>query len=253
MVLITLLTDFGMRDSYVASLKAKILSFDQSINIIDISHEIDKYHIQQGAFVFDSVYREFPKGTIHLIGLDTGFMSDDYLVVRTENSFFIAPNNGFLSLLTDFNPLQIVKVARKEKTSFHLKNEIVAVACALTQGIVLSELGEEIEEMKTVLLNTPRFVEDELIGSVVFIDSYGNIITNLHKGDIEKYAEGKSIEIKLRREYINQISLDYQTKGGGKCIALYNSEGYLEIAMTDANASKLLGLSYESPVSIKFK
>jgi len=253
MALITLLTDFGYRDSYVASLKAKVYSIDHTINVVDISHDIDKYDIQQAAFIFNTVYKEFPIGTVHLLGVERAYEACDYLIIKTKEGLFIAPNNGILSLLEDFNPLQIIKISRNQENSFVLKNELIEIACRLSLGQGTSEFGVEILDFDKKNLSKPVLKDDEIIGIVVFVDSYGNLITNIHKDDIEKKSNDGQVGVKIGREYIKTIETGYKTGKEARCIALFNSNGYLEIAMTAANASKLLGVKYESVVTVNFK
>ena len=253
MALITLLTDFGYRDPYLASLKAEFFTINSSLNLVDISHDIDKYDIQQAAFVFNLVYRSFPSGTVHLLGVEQAYTPCEYLIVRTEDAVFIAPDNGVLSLLKEFSPLQIIEITRKEENSFVMKNELVKIACGLAAGASLLDYGKEVEDYKKIFAPEIILKEDQIIGNVVFVDSYGNLLTNIHRDIIDVTRGEREIEIKVGREYLSVISKDYKVGKEARCIALYNNDGYLEIAMTAANASKLLGVKYESIITVSFK
>jgi len=253
MALITLLTDYGYRDPYLAALKANLFSISSIINIVDISHDIDKYDIQQAAFVFNRVYRDFPKGTVHLLGVEQAYTKCDYVIVRTEKFFFVAPDNGLLSLLEEFDPKQITRIERQKRNSFVVKNELIEIVCALVEGQEMSSFGAELEELKKAFPQEIRLTDDQIVGSVLFVDSYGNLVTNIHRSIIEVTAVERSFEIKVGREYLTKISLDYKEEKEARCIALYNSDGYLEIAMTAANASKLLGVKYGGVITVNFK
>lgn len=253
MALITLLTDYGYKDSYVASLKAKILSLDASVNIVDISHDIEKYHIPQAGYVFNRVFREFPSDTVHLIGVEHPYEACDYVLVLSEEGVFVAPDNGVLSLLRNFNPTEIVKLNIPKRSSFVMKDYLVEVAVKVSKGDGLSEFGKEVSSFKELIPKDLRMTDDEIVGSVIYVDGYGNLMTNIHKAALEMTGRGRDLEIKIGREYLTRINDDYKEGREARCIAIFNSCDYLEIAITDGNASTLLGLKYDSPVTVTFK
>jgi hypothetical protein len=134
-----------------------------------------------------------------------------------------------------------------------LKNELIEIVCGLAEGIEMLKYGVEIDVFKKIFAQEIRLTSNQIVGTVVFVDSYGNLLTNIHRDIIEVTGAGRLIEIKVGREYLTKISQDYKEEKEACCIALYNNNGYLEIAMTAANASKLLGVKYDSIITVSFK
>ena len=252
MALITLLTDFGYKDPYVAGLKAKILSFDQSINIVDISHDVQKFHIQEASFILNNIFREFPNDTVHLIGVELALETCNFVIVKGEGALFVLPDNGILSMIKGFRATQVVKITIEKKSSAIMNDYLVDVACGLAQGRDPLSYGQEVDEMAKAFAAEIKITEDRIIGNVVYVDSYGSLITDLSKSVIESTAGGRSFEVKVVREYIKKISEDYKYKEAS-VIAIYNTRGYLEIAITGANPSKLLGVRCGDLVQVLFK
>jgi S-adenosylmethionine hydrolase len=252
MALITLLTDYGYKDPYVAGLKAKILSFNQAIHIVDISHGVQKFHIQEASYLLNSVYKDFPKGTVHLVGVELAFTPCDFLIVSADGYLFVIPDNGILSMIVGFKAEQVVEIDSDTKTTDVFKDKLVEIACGLSEGRSPLEYGKEIGGMELAFCSELKVTADELTGSVVYVDSYGNLITDIPKEIIETTSYGRVFEVSVGREYVKKISEDYK-EGEATVIAVYNSNGYLEIAMTEASASKLFGLRCGDLVTVKFK
>ena len=152
MAIITLTSDFGHRDAYSAILKATILNKKPDATLVDISHEVDKANIAQGAFIVGAAFRNFPEQTIHLISVDSLSTVDNIIIAaKIENHFFIAADNGLLSLVSELNPEKVVLVSEKEKTTFPARDIMAAVAVDLANGVNLDDLGHEYPDMKKFL------------------------------------------------------------------------------------------------------
>lgn len=259
MGVIALLTDYGLKDPYVARLKGKLLTLDSSLEYVDISHEVDKFHLPQAAYLLGNVWRDFPEGSVFLVGVEHPYEFSNYIICESENRFFIAPNNGLLSLLRNnsrSNSIEfenIIELSFDEKSSFVFYQNILELGVRIQNGERTSSLGKSIEDIKRFTLDEIKFENNELTGKVLFVDSYGNIITNIHKDIIEVNGVGRSYEILVGREYISRVDTNYQIGAEARCIALFNVDGFLEIAITDANASELLGVKGEASLSFDNK
>lgn len=252
MALITLLTDYGYKDPYVAGLKAKILSCDQSLKYVDISHDVEKFHIQEASFILNSVFRDFPEGTVHLVGVESAVEPCDFLIVEAEKYLFVVPDNGILSMIVGFKATRVVKIAIDKNGTAIFKNNLIEVACGLAQGKDALDFGDEIAAMSKAFVSELKITSDELTGNVVYIDSYGNVVTDIPKTLVEATAVGRPFEIKVAREYIKGVNEDYK-QNEASVVAVYNTNDYVEIAITEANASKLLGVRCGDLVQVLFK
>lgn len=270
MPIITLTTDFGHKDAYVAILKAQLYQQLESPEIVDISHQIDPFHIGQAAYVVRSVYRSFPENSIHFIGVDFNQTPEQQLLVaQLNNHFFVCADNGFLSLLEpELNPTQCVKLTLAQLSS----NEKAIEAMAhLYRGGALSVIGALTTEIKKRTQHVPTInvQKNEIQGRVLHIDSYGNVITNITKKVFDSIRQHRAYMIHARNHTFNQIYNDYhevirydlpkeKREEDGKKLALFNKQGYLELAIYKGNptygggASSLFGLSYLDPIRITF-
>lgn len=270
MPIITLTTDFGHKDAYVAILKAQLYQQLESPEIVDISHQIDPFHIGQAAYVVRSVYRSFPENSIHFIGVDFNQTPEQQLLVaQLNNHFFVCADNGFLSLLEpELNPTQCVKLTLAQLSS----NEKAIEAMAhLYRGGALSVIGALTTEIKKRTQHVPTInvQKNEIQGRVLHIDSYGNVITNITKKVFDSIRQHRAYMIHARNHTFNQIYNDYhevirydlpkeKREEDGKKLALFNKQGYLELAIFKGNptygggASSLFGLSYLDPIRITF-
>ena len=274
MSIITLTTDYGLKDHFVGSLKGKILSEYSDASIVDISHDIDPFNTAQASYIISASYNSFPKGTVHIIGVDLEINKENkHVVMQWNDHFFIAADNGILSMLSQkIIPQKIVTITIHDR----LHNEatdldvFVKVACHLAKGGALSVIGKEIESLKQVTDLQVVLAEDgtQLKGNVIYIDHFGNAVTNISKKQFLECAKGRPYEIAFKTQTIKNIlpyysaiaiSDKYPVKYyEGEKLAIFNEAGFLEIAifrsnpLTVGSASTLLGLNYRDVVSIKF-
>jgi S-adenosylmethionine hydrolase len=253
MPIITLTSDFGHRDAYVAILKATLLTLDANITLIDVSHEIDPANIAHGAFLIDSAYANFPKKTVHLIAVDSlGTSENKFIAMELEGHYFIGADNGLLSLVSEFEPDQVVLISQGEKTSFPAKDIMAAAAVKLANGAILNDVGTAYTEMKKFLKRSVKANKQEIVGNVAHIDHFGNLITNIQKRDFDILSKGKKYTIGIGKEYITQLHCSPSEVEAGDCFVLFNHMGLLEIGIKNGRAAQLLGLEYDSSVWIKF-
>lgn len=256
MAIVTLLTDSGEIDHYVAAIKAKILGVNPGLNLIDISHKILPCDIAHGAFVLKSVFRDFPKGTVHLVGVDaSGGRDDQPIALQLEDHFFVGTDNGLLGLISDKNHQHAVTLnsVTPVQTTFPEKDILAPAAARLASGVAITTLGKPMTSFKKMLNRQVKATRRIIAGHVMKIDNYGNLITNILKQDFDILSKGKSYTIQFGGEKARRIQTDYHQVEQGDCFVLFNSLGLLEIGINKGNGSELLGLQYDSPINITFE
>jgi len=254
MAIVTLTSDFGHRDAYVAILKATLLRHDPAINIIDVSHEIEPSNVAQGAYVIGSAYANFPEKTVHLIAVDSlGTTDNKFIAAEIEGHFFIGADNGLLSLISEWEVENVVLISEKAKTSFPAKDILAEAAIKLANGAELKKIGSAYLEMKKFLKRSVKANKQEIIGHVAHIDHYGNLMTNILFRDFEILSKNKKYTIAIGKENVDEINYSPSDVEAGDCFVIFNHMGVLEIGIKNGNASQLLGLQFDSVVRIKFE
>ena len=276
MSIITLTTDFGYKDHFVGAIKGTISNELKDAKIVDISHTISPFNIQECAYILKNSYHAFPKGSIHIVGVDAEpTVENQHLAVYVDGHYFILANNGVSTLITaEIKPDNIVElqIPNAHPGPFPMMEVFVKVACHIARGGKLEVVGKKFTDLKELKEFAPRITNkgDTLIGSVIYIDNYGNVVTNIQKSLFEAYRKGRDFELLARNKKITQIVNKYseiinfdleksQRKGPGDLLALFNSSGYIELAIyksdlnTVGGASSLLGLNYRDTVIINFK
>lgn len=254
MALVTFLSDFGDKDYYIPAVKAKMLSINPQLNIIDISHRIDSFDIAHAAFILKSTFRDFPKGTVHLIGINTtGTMTDGYIGVKLEEHIFVGPNNGILSLLADQEPGIMVKFAdiHVQDTPFPTKDILAPIAAKVASGAAIHDFGGPLTHFKKLISRQSKVTRDQILGHVVHVDVYGNLITNIKKEDFDTVNPGR-YSVDFNREQLKKLNLGYDEVEPGDCFAFFNSLGLLEIGISHGDGAGLLGMKMDSVVYINF-
>ncbi len=256
MAIVTLLTDSGESDHYVAAIKAKILSINPGLTIIDISHKISACDIGHGAFVLKSVFREFPSGSVHLTGVDSaGNKEDAFIALQLEDHFFVGVDNGLLGLISEKNHQQVVQLnaVNPIRTTFPEKDIFAQAAAKLASGVSITSLGKPLSSYKKMTDRHVKANKRIIAGNVIRVDGFGNLITNIPKDAFETLSTGKTFTIQFGGEKFRRIHKNYFEAEPGDCVLIFNSLGLLEIGMYKGHASELLGLKYDSPVNITFE
>ena len=255
MAIVTLLTDSGETDHYVASIKAKILGVNPGLTLVDISHKIQACDIAHGAFVLNSVFRDFPKGTVHLVGVDsTGNAETAAICLQLEDHFFVGSDNGLFGLISDKQHQQLVDInsINSVVTSFPEKDIFAAAAAKLASGVAITTLGKPMTSFKKMIGRSVKATRKIIAGHVIRVDNYGNLITNISKTDFDILSKGKTFTIQFSGEKFRRIHTNYFQADQGDCFLIFNSSGFLEIGIYKGRANDLLGMDYDSSVSILF-
>lgn len=258
MGIITLTTDLGHKDFYQAALKGSIISQFPAVKLVDISHEIPSFDIQYAAFVIKNAYPYFPQKSVHLIGIDSVFNQNSrYLALQYNGHYFIGTDNGLFSLILDGPPTEAVEINIIQDLKylhFPLTDIFAKAACHLAKGGKLTDIGDPVEGIVDRTLVQPVVEKDSLRGSVVFIDSFGNVISNISKELFNKVQRGRNFVLYFRRnETIDQMSWHYNEVPEGEKLCLFGITNYLEIAINKGNASGLLGLNKGDIIRVEFK
>ena len=250
MSIITLLTDFGSDDEYVGVMKGVILSRCPSVSIVDITHQIDPQDIAQAAYMIPASYRFFPAGTVHLIVVDPGVGGQrDILALDHAGHVFIAPDNGVLTLLMNAEKSDtIVRIHREDfflepvSATFHGRDIFAPIGARIVNGTGLEELGTKIEVADAVHLadlNCRRSQSGELVGKVISIDRFGNLITNIDSNSLTSLRQNDTdfrLQIHIGSHIITNLTDTYGSAAAGSALALIGSRNYLEIAVNCGNA-----------------
>ncbi|HTD40984.1 MAG TPA: SAM-dependent chlorinase/fluorinase [Mucilaginibacter sp.] len=258
MAIITLTTDLGDKDIYQAALKGSILKLLPAVNIVDITHSVAAFNVQQAAFILKNSFYYFPEQTVHLIGIDTVYNSDTkYLAVRYKNHYFVGSDNGIFSLMFDSEPDEIVEINIMQDLKFlhfPLTDIFVKAACHLAGGGKLSEIGLPVAGMEKKMNLQPIVEKNMIKGAVIYIDSFQNVITNITKEFFNKVQQGRQFTLSFKRnETINHLSWHYNEVPEGEKLCLFGISDHLEIAINKGNASGLLGLNLGDSVIIDFE
>lgn len=273
MAIITLTTDFGIKDHYLAAVKGTIYTEIPEITIVDISHQVTPFNYNEAGYIIKNAYANFPKGTIHIIGVDAELSStQQHIAMLFNGHYFICANNGILSILcSEIHPEKIIEITTHQTAhdNFPVKTVFTKVACHLARGGNLDVIGRPFNQLKEVSNVTPVINTDEtsIIGHIQYIDNYGNVITNINKELITKIARGRSYKVNLRHFSFDTVYNSYgdcmqntttdHNSQDGKRIVLFNSSNFLEIALYKSSlktggASSLLGIKYRDTVSVTF-
>lgn len=258
------MTDFGEDDFFVASLKGVIAKVNPSVRIIDVTHRIPSYDIRAASFVLFSSYKYFPPGTVFLIVVDPGVGSNrKILLAKTKNFFFIAPDNGILSLaLEEEETEKLIEVKNKKfflpelSSTFEGRDKMAPVAAWLSKGISCEEFGAEVKEYKKLKSQKPVLKGKEIIGHIVYIDKFGNLITNI-PGQMLDSLRAKSRKAKLALRIkgleIGSFVHDYSNAKKGEPVFLIDSLWMVEIGAREASAAKKLKAKRGDEVRISIR
>ncbi len=256
MHIVTLTTDFGTQDFYVGALKGALLMRSPDLQLVDISHHIPPFDIVKGAFVVQHSWLEFPAGTIHLIGVncvyDAGYR---FVAAFRHGHYFIAPDNGLLSLLfDDLTPNDLRQLVVPEKGHFLVKNIFADAVTHLVSGEPFEELGEYPAPLLQRISIQPVITPSRIRGTVVHVDNFDNVIVNIRQEVFEKVANHRPFSLFFRRnDPITRLSGNYCDVPVGETLCLFNSTGYLEIAINLGRAATLLNLKVEDVVEVVFE
>jgi S-adenosylmethionine hydrolase len=245
---ITLLTDFGTKDHYVASMKGVILSINPQCTLIDITHQVRPQDIREGAFLLANTYSYFPKGTIHLSVVDPGVggIRKPILLV-TPHHFFVGPDNGLFTLVTQREKVKKVIVLTQQKyflpkpsTTFHGRDIFAPVAAHLSLGTQPNAFGYQTHSWVRIGFGKPVIRKGKLLGEVLHIDAFGNLVSNIGEKIFFRCTKGHPCVIWIGKKKIHGLGKGYWEGKPGEPMAFFGSSGYLEISMNEGNAQNTL-------------
>ncbi len=275
MAVITLTTDFGIKDPSVGSVKGALLALLPDVNIIDITHAIAPFNIPEAAYIIKGAYKSFPQGTVHIIGVDSELSPENkHIALLLDGHYFVCANNGIMSMLSNhIAPQKIVEINihNQVHTSFPALDVFVHVACHIARGGDLGVIGKPIDSIKPIRDLTPNVSDDQtkIMGYVIYVDNYGNVVTNISRDLFLKTQKGRSYKVNARNYTFETIYETYtdivnfeipasERQDEGKKLALFNGSDFLEIALYKGNtghvggASTLMGLRERDVVTVNF-
>ena len=273
MSIITLTTDYGVKDHFVGALKGKLLSEFPEAVIIDISHNIDAFNVAEAAYIIGAAYSSFPKGTVHLIGVDIELSAENqHIAMQWKDQYFVCADNGILSIL-------IQKIVPQKLVTINIHDRLpndatdldvfVKVACHLAKGGLPNVIGKELKAIKEITELQATVQDNQIKGYVIYSDHLGNAVTNISKKMFLETGKTRSYTIQFKNQTIKTILSKYSDVAvsdkyplkyyEGEKLAIFNEAGFLEIALFRSNpdsvgsATSLLGLNYRDLVTIDFK
>lgn len=259
MSIITLTTDLGTKDHYSGALKGTLLSHSPQVNLIDVTHEVSHFNIIEAAFVLKGCYDKFPEGTVHLICVDPEGGGDSAgVMMLLDGHYFVAADNGVLSLIRERNLAPVLKIDEDKMNvgrtgkAFRAMSLLAPAAAHLAEGRGMEEIGTE-HHMREVLWGEPVYTDNSLRGTIVFIDHFGNAITNITKEEFLRVRADRSFTIYVRNKRFTRIVSSYRDVSKGEGLALFSENGHLEIALREGSAAQLLGLKEQDMLTVEFK
>lgn len=261
---ITLLTDFGYRDHYVAAMKGVILSICPEALVVDIAHGVPKFDVRAAAYVLRGAYKYFPPGTIHVVVVDPGVGTERRaVVVKSRNYVFVGPDNGVLSLALAEDGVEEARVKENRDlmlpqvtSTFHGRDVFAPVAAHLARGAPLSSVGRRVERLEEPGFARPLLEEGRLACEVLYVDDFGNAALNVDEEMLRELGVSYGVELVVEvqgRKLVLKLLPSYGHAPEGAPLLLVNSEGFLEVAVNRGSAAEVFGLSPGSRVRIRIR
>lgn len=254
--IVTLTSDFGLQDHYVAAMKAVILGINPEVRLIDISHQIPPQDIMAGAWVLRNSAFLFPKGTIHLAVVDPGVGSDRKpVIVEINGHFFVGPDNGLFSLLAEeeYHARTITNHSYwngGNSNTFHGRDIFAPSAAHLSKGVAPEKFGNTIEELVSYRWASPITDNEGIQGMVLHIDHYGNLISNISADQVKQVQERGKFKIYVGSAILNRINTTFSDVSDGEPAAIIGSSGMLEVIINKGDASEMLSVQKGASISV---
>ena len=243
---IALLTDFGLTDNFVGVMKGVILKINSRVRLVDITHQVAAHDIAEAAFLLKGSYKYFPRGTIFLVVVDPGVGSKRRpIIIRSKNYLFVGPDNGVLEPAACADGIrEIVAIENKRyflkpvSGTFHGRDIFAPVAAYLSKGQKPNVFGRLLDSLKQSGIPLPEVSKGTLKGEVVYIDRFGNLVTNIDEGLFKHFRRNKKFKIKIKDTKIDSLAGSYEAVRPGKPLAIFGSFGSLEISVNKGRAEK---------------
>lgn len=265
MAIITLISDMGVKDHYVAAVKGAILSQLPEASIVDISHQVEAFNTGQAAFILGNAWHEFPEGTIHILGVNPeGSGKNPYMVVRHQGHFFIGADSGVFYMLFNKQPDEAIELTLKlenDHQTFPAKTLFTRVACHLAKGGSVDVLGRRVPKVKESFGPRPVVDGDSMRGQVIHIDHYGNVMTNITRELFKRLVKHHRFVITVgpSEHNINKVHKCYGDVSPGALVAFFGDTGHLEVAVnkgapgSGGGAAQLLGLRVNHTIRVELE
>ena len=246
----------GTSGYYAGSVKAALLSGTPSANVVDITHHIKPFHISSAAFILKNTYSQFPKGTIHIVSVDSlAGKNPRFLAIDFDGHYFVGPDNGLFSLAFDTELTKVVQIGiASDLTSitFPARDVFAKVACYIANGGNLDAVGKDCADYQRPTAWKPTYDANSITAVVVYVDEYGNCICNIDRNLFTQIAKGRAFVIDVKGYGIEFISPSYSQSPKGEIVALFSSSGMLELAINHGNLGELIGVKEGDMVKITF-
>jgi S-adenosylmethionine hydrolase len=257
--IITLLTDFGLKDHYVASMKGVILGINPRATVVDVTHQVNPHDIREAGFILVNTYHYFPKGTIHLAVVDPGvgglrkpilLLAGDYLFVGPDNGLFtfVMQKEKRTKVLSLTNPAYFL---HRVSNTFHGRDLFAPVAGHLSLGVKPEAFGRPLASWVRIEVEEPAVKETALIGEIVRVDTFGNLVSNISKGALRLFSGGRRVLVRIGRRSAGPLRRTYEEVERGEILALVGSGGFLEISVREGNAQKALRIRKGEKVKVE--
>jgi len=250
--IVTLLTDFGYKDGFVGVMKGVMLDINPELKIVDLSHEIKPHDIQSAAFVLGQSYAYFPENALHVVVVDPGVGTDRNIIYVEAGYYrFLAPDNGVLQYIFQWEQVyRIIAVNNndyflpEQSSTFHGRDIFAPVGAQIMNGLDPKNLGDEMDAKNIILPAKPEIELDSIRGEIVYIDHFGNLITNIsHELILNLLKKDEKLRIMLADQEIDEISPTFYSKPQGSLLAYLDSSEYLAFAINGQNAAEKMGIS----------
>jgi len=254
MPIITLTTDLGDSDYYVGAVKGYILSHCPPATIVDISNKVRPFDVGHAAFLLRNAFREFPIGTTHLAHVQSGRDAPDRnVLVVYDQHYFIGPDNGLFSMVVE-PPVEVYALKpRKPRSTFPTRDNLAPVACDLLNGINPAEIGMRQENLVELAMLRPAISPDGIRCNVIHTDHFGNVVLNLTRKRFEEARQDRNFAVNLKgNNTIEALADTYSDVHQGEALCLFNSAGYMELAVNSGHAANLFGLAIGDSIRIDF-
>ncbi len=257
MPIITLTSDMGTSGYYAGSVKAAILNLLPTATVVDITHHIKPFHVSSAAFIIKNVYSQFPKGTVHIVSVDSlAGRNPRFLAMEADGHYFVGPDNGLFSLALDKLLGKVVEISiapEMNAITFPARDVFAKVATYLANGGTLDVVGKGVTDYQRPSAWQPTYDANSITAVVVYSDEYGNCICNLDKALFAQIAKGRPFVIDVKGYGIEAISNSYSQSPKGEIVAMFSSSGMLELAINHGNLTELIGIKEGDMVKITFE
>lgn len=255
MQIVSLTTDFGTRDYYVAELKGILLTKNNLFNIVDISHEVNAYDIVQGAFFVKNVIGQFPPGTIHIVAVNNNYHQEsEYICFKKHEQYFIGPNNGLFTLVFDqLQSGEVFQIRPDYDMPSHYYHLYAYAADYISRELPIDNIGPAVSEINEKLELRPVVTTYQIRATIIHVDAFDNVIINLRKEQFEKVRAGRDFELYYKQhDPITTLNKTYSDVAPGETVIFFNTAGFLEIAVNLGNASTAFNLNRNETIQINF-